>query len=88
MPIVSSNGKAEWVGAGDPPKGGCCGKQAAPPGRTMGVCDVCRINDGDESVKPVRHCGGCDKWICDPCWNDWPRRGKAMTINLARKVIP
>ena len=41
------------------------------------VCDVCRLNDLDTSVKPCGFCKLCSAWICKEDMNKWGRRIKA-----------
>lgn len=49
------------------------------------VCDVCRLVDGDLSLKYCYYCSLCDSWICERDNNNWWRRGKAFLI---RKLEP
>jgi hypothetical protein len=44
---------------------------------TLQVCDVCRLVDGDLSVKLCDWCQSCKAWICQKDWNNWPRRSLA-----------
>lgn len=41
------------------------------------ICDVCRLNDGDLSVKPCGFCKLCSAWICKDDTYKWSRRIKA-----------
>lgn len=43
----------------------------------QGVCDVCRLLDGDRSIKAVRYCGGCDANLCAACARNPIRRARA-----------
>lgn len=49
--------------------------QDAPP---LGVCEVCLWVDDDRTVKPVRWCGMCQAWLCEPCSQQLARRAVAM----------
>lgn len=45
---------------------------------TNAVCEVCRLLDGDTTIKPCVFCAKCQSWICS---NDLPnmrRRALAM----------
>lgn len=44
-------------------------------------CKVCELLDKDTSAKPAAYCDVCKNYICEQCWNDWVRRGKAMAMN-------
>jgi len=46
-----------------------------------GVCDVCRLVDGDTSIKEVYYCPICKKWICLKCADKWDRRTMAAVLN-------
>jgi hypothetical protein len=43
----------------------------------IGSCDVCRTR-GDNSIKEVRWCGLCQKWLCDGCRWSWARVQAAL----------
>ena len=42
------------------------------------VCDVCRLVDGDQSIKLCSWCSLCGAWICQQCSPDAIRRATAM----------
>jgi len=44
----------------------------------MAVCDVCRILDGDHSLKMCEWCGICQSWICAADLPNLKRRAQAM----------
>lgn len=44
----------------------------------VGVCDCCRLVDGDVRLKPVERCGPCSAWLCDRCRWDLARRTVAF----------
>lgn len=46
-----------------------------------GVCDVCKLVNGDTSIKEVSFCNVCKKWICKKCSNRWDRRTIAAFLN-------
>jgi len=52
------------------------------------VCDVCRLLDGDYSVKLCDFCRRCEAWICKACQRNPARRIKAafMQQMYERKV--
>lgn len=47
------------------------------------VCDVCRLLDGDVTLKQCGFCGLCSAWICASDRKNLTRRGLAM---LKRKL--
>lgn len=42
--------------------------------RTPAICEVCRLIDGDNSVKPCKWCEQCQAFICRLDWRNIPRR--------------
>jgi hypothetical protein len=53
--------------------------------KSLSVCDVCRLLDGDLSLKNCGFCSLCDSWICEADRTDWLRRARAA---VARKLEP
>ncbi len=54
----------------------------------IGVCDVCALVKGDQSLKPVHFCHVCKAWICDMCETDWVARAKAAFLaHVLGKVV-
>lgn len=50
----------------------------------QGICDVCRLVDGDVRPKLVKWCNVCKAWICSPCsWN--PVRRAIAAARAARE---
>ena len=45
---------------------------------TLQVCDVCRLVDGDYTMKACEWCRSCQAWICEKDLDNWPRRSLAM----------
>lgn len=43
----------------------------------FGVCDVCRLLEGNTQQKMVCWCGLCQAWLCDKCRNNPVRRALA-----------
>ena len=50
------------------------------PKSKVGVCDVCRIVDGDLSPKEVQYCDFCKAWICKRCESNIPKRALAAAM--------
>jgi hypothetical protein len=44
----------------------------------LAVCEVCRLVDGDRSVKECSWCQTCRAWICTRDLSQWGRRALAM----------
>jgi hypothetical protein len=49
------------------------------------ICDVCRLLDGDTTLKDCGYCGLCDSWICTEDRTNWLRRARAA---VKRKLEP
>jgi len=49
-----------------------------------GVCDVHRLVNKDYDTREVHYCGLCNAWICDECWDNYPKRALAASIKLTR----
>lgn len=49
-------------------------------GWQMTTCEVCRLVDGDYSVKPCRFCSMCRAWICAADLPNLARRARAMLL--------
>jgi hypothetical protein len=47
------------------------------------ICDVCRLLDGDETLKECQYCKACDAWMCRADYYSAIRRGLAA---LERKL--
>ena len=45
---------------------------------SFGICKVCALLDGDETVKKVKFCDFCNVHICESCENDLVRRFNAF----------
>ena len=61
---------------------GCkdCGEKA------QGVCDACRLVDGDNKAKTVYYCKTCGAYLCSDCSDNWSKRTQAASINLVHKI--
>lgn len=49
------------------------------------VCDVCRLLDGDTSLKYCFYCPACDAWICEDDASNWGRRARASAARLQER---
>lgn len=49
----------------------------------VGVCDCCRIIEGDQSLKKVEYCSLCQAWLCYMCRIDFLRRALAASLKLS-----
>lgn len=49
------------------------------------VCDVCRLLDGDTSLKLCFYCRFCDSEICQRDVNNLPRRAQAKFLRMWEK---
>ena len=54
--------------------------------KTFGVCEVCKLIEGDTKTKEVRYCETCKAWICSTCDPDMWKRAKAMVKNTTKKL--
>lgn len=50
-----------------------------------GICDVCRLIDGDMSPKLCFYCGQCDSEICQADEPNWGRRAHAAALRKAEQ---
>lgn len=51
------------------------------PGQELRACEVCKQLDDDTTPKPVRYCGMCEAWMCEPCRQAfWTRRVPAALV--------
>lgn len=48
--------------------------------KISGVCKVCELVDGDNSVKIVAFCSFCDVYICAKCNSDYIKRMEAFVL--------
>ena len=48
--------------------------------KILGVCKVCELVDGDESVKEVAFCTFCGVYICNKCNSDYIKRMEAFVL--------
>lgn len=53
---------------------------------TNGICKVCALLDGDESIKKVKFCDFCNVHICEPCENNITRRFDAFKKQKAGQL--
>ena len=51
------------------------------------TCKVCELVDNDISAKGCTYCDTCKAYICQSCYNDPIKRGKAILLNWGRKII-
>ncbi len=54
--------------------------------QTQGVCDCCRLVDGDTTFKVVTYCDACDAYICLPCSKNYIKRVLAYGLEKFQKV--
>lgn len=54
--------------------------------KTAGICDVCRLVDGDKGVKWVVYCPTCEAYICETCEGNRAKRAAAMLLDNAHKI--
>lgn len=50
------------------------------------ACEVCKLVDGDSSIKRVKHCKVCKAYICADHWDDVMNRGLAAVLNVVEKL--
>jgi hypothetical protein len=48
--------------------------------KISGVCKVCALVDGDNSVKTVVFCAFCGVYICNACNSDYIKRMEAFVL--------
>lgn len=48
----------------------------------MHTCAVCKLLDGDETMKDCLYCGVCGEWICISCRSQWRRRAEAAAKKM------
>lgn len=53
----------------------------------QGVCDCCKLVDGDVTIKQVYFCETCQAYICANCENKGFRRGVAAVIDKTTKAF-
>lgn len=53
----------------------------------MHICDVCRLLNGDTSLKVCFYCPLCDSWICEADANDWGRRAQAAAVAQVKRLF-
>jgi len=56
----------------------CESKNGTNEEYTDGICEVCRIQDGDTSIKKVKYCSFCKVTICCECNDKYDQRFFAM----------
>ena len=54
---------------------------------TKRPCDVCRLVDGVRDLKVVTYCKFCDAYMCEPCFNNMPKRAKAWALRAMRRGL-
>lgn len=55
--------------------------------KTQGVCDCCRLVDGDTRGKFVVYCEDCKAWICKDCEGKWLKRGAAYFAAKGERIV-
>lgn len=45
------------------------------------ICKVCELLDKDTTIKKVVWCNFCNAAMCEPCEQNWLRRGQAMILS-------
>lgn len=53
---------------------------------TWDPCECCGRVDNDWGPKWVKYCKFCKAYICESCWNDWPKRAKAFGDKCLEKL--
>ena len=46
--------------------------------KTVGVCKVCEVVDGNTQVKEVKKCVICNAYLCIECNTDYQKRWSAF----------
>ena len=54
--------------------------------KAWGVCDCCKLVDGNETFKPVMHCNICNANICSDCERNWPKRSVAYFVKKGIQI--
>lgn len=70
MPYKFNNAQVGQFHSGNPGGGGDTVRD--------GICDVCRILDGDTSIKMVQYCSECDANLCQRDRLNYFRRARAF----------
>lgn len=53
---------------------------------TFATCRVCELIDEDTRNKGVVFCDLCSAYICQDCWTNPIKRGKAAAMNYGIKI--